>query len=219
MKNFIELMRTLENHTDDETLAALIMEYNADVIETAQGLRHNNTTRKNAVKSYSIPENLKKIQDHENGLYCDGVSAVSLARTAPKYDENNSIFKVFKDTLKKTRRPADIRDSFDYAIAAAKCNGWRQGNADHIIRIDGHIYNISLIARVYNCIADNKEFNGCRVELTDDRHPVLVLSSRYGLGIVLPVCSESPGLYDVTPGASDLDRFIDRMTERIKKTA
>lgn len=219
MKNFIKLLQTIENHTDDETLAFIIMDHYADIRNAAQNIYNNNTTRKNAVKGYGIPERLKDIQDHDNGLYCDGCTAVSLAMTRPQYDENNTIYKMFKEQFQKKRRPVSLRDSFDYSIAAARCNGWRQGDTDHIIRIEGHIYNLSLVAKVYKCIADNKEVNGCRIEITDDRHPIMILSSRYGVGVVLPICSERPGLYDVTPGDSDLDKIMDRLTERAKKTA
>ena len=168
-------------------MSKLIYDIRTEIIDTAGALRHNNSTRKQAAKSYigSTPDHLAKQQEPGNGLYTDGHTAISLAVKGAHYKEEG-LAKTILDII-KDRKPADLRDSFDYSIATAKVNGWRQGDTDHYIMVEGHYYNLSLIAKVYNCIADNKQYNGCRVEIqTEGKHPALILSTNYGIGIVLP---------------------------------
>lgn len=80
--------------------------------------------------------------------------------------------------------------------------------------VEGHYYNLSLIARVYNCIADNKTYNGCRLEIqTDAKHPALIMSTQYGIGIVLPFNGPANLTYNVTPREgllSAIDKEIDK---------
>lgn len=218
MKKMIELLRTLEGHTDSETMTKLITGIRLDILETAQNIHHNNSTRKAALSSYikSIPDRLQEKQDTENGLYIDGVTAVSVRTPGARYDENNDTVKMFLSIL-KDRKPADMRDSLDYPIAEAKENGWRLGDTDHYITVNGEKYNLSLVARIYNIIADPKsEYNGVRweIESGDDRkHHALILTSKHGIGVVLPFNSSTARMYDVTPGASDLDEIQKRISE------
>ena len=216
-KNFFELYKVLEKHTDEETLSYLIYNYYQEVIDEAQKIKHNNTTRAAALKSYVSECNANGLKpDPDNGLYCEGHTAVNIPVKGAKYDDNNTIVKCFMDFLKGARCPVDFRDTIDYAIATAKCNGWRLGDTNFYIKINGAYYNLSLVARVYNCIADPKNnINGVRIEqdINENKphYAKLLLSSKYGLGLVLPFNSEcGAGLYDVTPGDDTLKKMIDR---------
>ena len=163
----------------------------------------------------SIPDRLQEKQDAENGIYIDGVTAVSVRTPGARYDENNETVKMFLSIL-KDRRPADMRDSLDYSIAEAKENGWRLGDTDHYITVNGENYNLSLVARIYNIIADPKtEYNGVRWEIetgVDRKHHALILTSKHGIGVVLPFNSSTARMYNVTPGSSNLDDIQGRIT-------
>lgn len=216
MKRIIDLLKKLEGHTDNDTMTDIITGIRLDILETAQTIKHNNSTRKAALNSYikSIPDRLQEKQDTENGIYIDGVTAVSVRTPGARYDENNETVKMFLSIL-KNRKPADMRDSLDYPIAEAKENGWRLGDTDHYITVNGEKYNLSLVARIYNIIADPKEYNGVRweIETGDDRkHHALILTSKHGIGVVLPFNSSINRMYNVTPGASDLDEIQKRIT-------
>lgn len=214
MKIF-EVLRTIKDHTDTDTMAKLIYDTRQEIIETAGTLKHNKSTREAAIKAYSnnTPDNLAKMQEPENGLYTEGHTAISIPVKGAKYDGEKGIAKMMLDII-KNKKPTDLRDSFDYSIAAAKVNGWRLGDTDHYIMVEGHYYNLSLIARVYNCIADNKTYNGCRLEIqTDAKHPALIMSTQYGIGIVLPFKCPANLTYNVTPGEgllSAIDKDIDK---------
>lgn len=217
MIRMIELLKKLEGHTDNETMIEFITGIRLDILETAQTIKHNNSTRKAALNSYikSIPDRLQEKQDTENGIYLDGTSAVSVRTPGARYDENNETVKMFLSIL-KNRKPADMRDSLDYPIAEAKENGWRLGDTDHYITVNGEKYNLSLVARIYNIIADPKEYNGVRweIETGDNRkHHALIMTSKHGIGVVLPFNSSIARMYDVTPGASDLDEIQKRISE------
>lgn len=216
MKRIIDLLKKLEGHTDNDTMAEIIAGIRLDIMETAQTIKHNNSTRKAALNSYikSIPDRLQEKQDTENGIYLDGTTAVSVRTPGARYDENNETVKMFLSIL-KNRKPADMRDSLDYPIAEAKENGWRLGDTDHYITVNGEKYNLSLVARIYNIIADPKEYNGVRweIETGDNRkHHALIMTSKHGIGVVLPFNSSIARMYDVTPGSSDLDEIQKRIT-------
>lgn len=217
MKKMIDLLKKLEGHTDNDTMAELIAGIRLDILETAQTIKHSNSTRKAALNSYikSIPDRLQEKQDTENGIYIDGTTAVSVRTPGARYDENNETVKMFLSIL-KNRKPADMRDSLDYSIAEAKENGWRLGDTDHFITVNGERYNLSLVAHIYNIIADPKtEYNGVRweIETGDNRkHHALIMTSKHGIGVVLPFNSSIARMYDVTPGSSDLDEIQKRIT-------
>ena len=220
MIKMIELLKKLEGHTDNDTMTEIITGIRLDILETAQTIKHNNSTRKAALNSYikSIPDRLQEKQDAENGIYIDGTTAVSVRTPGARYDENNDTVKIFLSIL-KDRKPVDMRDSLDYPIAEAKENGWRLGDTDHYITVNGENYNLSLVARIYNIIADPKsEYNGVRWEIEsgeDRKHHALILTSKHGIGVVLPFNSSTARMYDVTPGSSDLDEIQKRITAAV----
>lgn len=222
MIKMVDLLRKLEGHTDTDTMSELITKIRLDIRETVNGIHHNKTTRAAALKSYekNIPDRLKDKQNPEIGIYIDGVSAVSVTTPGARYDEDNETVKMFLSIL-KGRRPAYMRDSLDYSIAEAKENGWRLGDTDHYITVNGSTYNLTLVARIYNILVDpKKEINGVRWEIeTDKTHPALILTSQHGIGVVLPFTNSTTKLYDVTPGASSLDEIQKRITETMWKEA
>ena len=138
MKKMIDLLKKLEGHTDNDTMVEIIAGIRLDILETAQTIKHNNSTRTAALNSYikSIPDRLQEKQDAENGIYTDGTTAVSVRTPGARYDENNNMVKMFLSIL-KDRKPADMRDALDYSIAEAKENGWRLGDTDHYITVNG----------------------------------------------------------------------------------
>ena len=211
---FLEIMRTFKEDITAEAQARLFSDFRAEVFQTLKTLRHNNTTRAAAVKSYKgyIPEHLAKIQDDDNGLYTDGFSALSVNVKGAKYDDNNAIVKHFKNIFEHKQR-AELRDSIDYSIAIAKNNGWRIGDTDHYIIVNDCYYNLSLVARAFNCIADNKVFNDCDIwQQTDTKYKALLLSSKYGMALVLPFAAPGNLTYNVTPGdglVDDLEKVND----------
>ena len=224
MKNFIELYKVLDGHTDDETLEYLIFNYLQDVVEKAQEIKHNKTTRESALNSYKkVCENKGVRIDPDNGIYCDGHTALSLNVNHPAYDETLPAFKCLHDVIKSNRKPEPLRDSINYAIAAAKVNGWKMGDNNYYITVGKATYNLSLVARIFNCIADNKTFNDCNIEQVISDNPqnaILVLRSRYGFGIILPFRHENmAGFYDVTPAAGTLDKLIEKHENKIKEVA
>ena len=224
MKKMIDLLRTLNGHTDNEIMLDLIAGIRTDIYNTVQTIHHNNTTRKAALNSYikNIPDNLKNKQLPESGVYIDGVTAVALNTPGARYNEDDETVKIILSII-KDKKPADMRDSLDYPIAEAKENGWRLGDTDHYIVMEGETYNLSIVARVYNMIADpKKEYNGVRWEIeTGDnkKHHALILTSRYGIGVVLPFNNNTDKLYNVTPGASSLDEIQKEITDAAWKEA
>ena len=210
MRNFVELYKILKDHTDEETLSYLVYEHREEIINELKKIKHNNTTRKAALESYK--KNVGKIeQDAENGIYCDGHTAISLAVTNPHYNEELGAFKYLYECVKAKRRPAPLKDSIGYAIASARIDGWKIGDTTHYIRVGDATYNLSLVVKVFNVIADPKNYNDCDIEIVHNDNPelaILLLRTRYGFGIVLPFRSNKIGLYDVTPGESTLDKMI-----------
>jgi len=223
MKKMIELLRKIEGHTDNDTMIDLIGDARLDILEILKSIKHNNTTRKAALESYkkSIPDHLQKKQIPESGVYVDGVTAVNVRTPGARYDEENDTIKMILQII-KNKKPADMRDSLDYPIAEAKYNGWRLGDRDHYIVVNGETYNLSLVAKVYNILADSKDLYGVRWEIEtgeDKRHHALILSSKHGLGVVLPFNNSIERLYNVTPGGSSLDEIQNRTTEEAWKEA
>lgn len=218
MRNFIELYRMLKGHTDEETLASLIFEYRMEINETAMELKHNNTTRKAALESYKkICKATNIPQDEENGLYCEGHSAVCVNVPRPHYNEEHPVFKCLFKVVKEMKRPTPLKDSIDYSIAMAKVNGWKLGDDTHYITVDGNTYNLTLVARIFNIIADNNNFNGSDVMMGSNKE--LIIKSKYGFGIVLPFIHNTCGKYDVTPGEGDLEKIENDNIESIKGVA
>lgn len=210
MKNFIELYKILRNHTDMETLSFLVNDYHQEITDTLMEIKHNNTTRKAAVDSYKkICQASNVKQDIENGIMCEGHSAVSLAVKSPKYYEECPAFKFLLETIKSDKKPVCLKDSIDYSIATAKVNGWKMGDTDFLIRVGDNKYNLSLVARIFNMIADPKNYNDCDLFLCGQDNKVLMLRTQYGIGIVLPFVNNLPGYYDVTPG----DNAFETMTK------
>lgn len=197
----LEILRTLRGKTDVDTMNIIINSFRDEVGQTWSGIKNNNTTRAAAVKSYkgNTPKHLANKQDDANGLYCDGVSALNIPVKGAKYDENNDIVKFFMDIL-KNKVPVDLKTSINYSIATAKCNGWRLGDTDHYIRVNDCYYNLSLVARGFNCIADPKTYNDCNVyQAKEGKYKALLLTSKYGLYMVLPFAMPGNLAYDVTP--------------------
>lgn len=220
MKNFIELYKVLEGHTDEETLSYLIYDHQHEITDKAQEIRHNKSTRAAALKSYIKTVGSLR-QDEENGIYCDGKTALSIACKVSKYDETAPGFKPIMEVIKSGRKPATLRDSITYAIASARVNGWKQGDTDHYIRVGEAYYNLSLVAKVFNCIADTKSYNECDIEQTiNGDKSIIMMRTRYGIGIVLPFIPQTlAGCYDVTPGEGTFEKLIKRHEERIREAA
>lgn len=209
MKNFIELYKVLRGNTNTVTLAYLVSDYRQSIIDTVMKIKHNNTTRKAAVESYKKICNATRIdQDIKNGIMCDGVSAVSLSVKAPDYNPELGSYKALMEVARSTKNPAPLKESIDYAIATARVNGWTIGDNDFFIRVGDNKYNLTLVARIANMIADNNVYNGCNFFLAGDKGNILMMATKYGFGIVLPFINNAPGFYDVTPGESSFDKMI-----------
>lgn len=208
MRNIIELYKVLRGHTDEETLTYLVSEYRQEIIETAMDIKHTDSTRRQAVESYKKICNQAGIDgDYENGIMCDKVSAVSLAVSKPNYNTESSVFKFLSNVIKMERVPYYLKDSIDYAIATAKVNGWKIGDTNFTIRVGENRYNLTLVARIFNMIADKRNFNDCDLFLVGADKAILMLRTQYGFGVVLPVMG-TIGTYDVTPGDSKFDEMI-----------
>ena len=219
----LEILRTLRGKVDTATMTALLNQFRDEVGQTWNGIKNNKTTRAAAVKSYkgNTPKHLASKQDDANGLYCDGVSALSVSVKGAKYDDNNDIVKFFKEIFENKTR-VDLKTSINYSIATAKCNGWRLGDTDHYIMVNGFYYNLSLVARGFNCIADSKMYNDCDVwqETTPGKkYKALLLSSKYGLYMVLPFAAPANKTYNVTPREGLFDEIWTENDDAICKAA
>lgn len=218
MKNFIELFKVLENHTDYETLAYLMGEHRQEIIDEAMKIKHNNSTRKAALSSYIKGVGHIK-QDEEGGIYCDGHSVVNVCVKSPRYNEEAPGFKFLLEAIKAEKHPAPLRASVDYAIATAKCNGWKMGDTNFFVKIGASTYNLSLLAKVFNCIADPKTYNDVRIEqINGDREGCerLLLSTQYGVGLVLPFKYNGVGgFYNVTPSEGALETLQKRLDDKL----
>lgn len=205
----LEILRTLRGKTDVDTMNIIINSFRDEVGQTWNGIKNNNTTRAAAVKSYkgNTPGHLAKMQDDDNGLFTDGFTALSLPVKGAKYPDDNTIVKHFKGILQNKTR-VDLKTSINYSIATAKCNGWRLGDTDHYIKVNDCYYNLSLVARGFNCIADPKTYNDCDIwqdNTPGNKYKALLLSSKYGLYMVLPFAAPGNLTYNVTPGEGLFD--------------
>ena len=107
----LEILRTIKDHTDTDTMNKLIYDIRTEIIETAGTLKHNKSTREAAIKAYNniIPDNLAKMQEPENGLYTEGHTAISIPVKGAKYDGEKGIAKTMLDIIKNKKKPSFIR--------------------------------------------------------------------------------------------------------------
>lgn len=186
MKNYYELLKLID---DASVKRILSNDFNNDYVENYGKIQINNSTRKQARKAYFNKKYIRTDTDIK-GLYCTPETILNIPEETEKHGTDCTI-KTQALKMLKNRKPVDcyIRES----IAIAKTIGWKPStnytkDKPYHININGSCYDISLVYDVFMAIADKKTDGGCTVEQSEVENgkSALILSSKYGLAVVLP---------------------------------
>lgn len=196
--NYFSLMALLKNQIDYSTYYTLKEDFNGKFNEELKKIQINNTTRKNAVKSYLTHDRI--MQDVSKGenmiIFSDGVSVLNILSTPDNKtfstEHKNDKCADYMLEAFKTMKPTDNEYILE-SVAVARAMGWTPNTTDYFINIDGNIYNFSLIYSLWNCIADKNNANGgCDCYLCDaGNRKSLLMRSKYGIALVLPVARDA----------------------------
>lgn len=198
MKNYYELIKMLKNQVDINVLQTLKEDFNNDFCEELGKIQINNTTRKNAIKSYLNKENILQDNKYSNQLvFSDGYSILNIVsnpKTAEIFSADKKTDKMADIIIKSFQGMKPCEKYIKDSIAVARMLGWKPGTTDtknpFIIEIEGNIYNFSLVYSLFSCIADNNNaFGGvdcflCNMENNSKKS--LLIRSKYGVALILP---------------------------------
>lgn len=199
MLNYYELIKLIGVENVD-AVEVIRESFRNDWISTFSSIQINKTTRKNAVKAYSGRENFM-MDENTKGLYCDGVSILYTSEDAAYTTSKTTDISKFMKEFLQNKKPTEVHMKESYAIA--KNLGWSAGSVNkdkpYYIEIEGNFFNFSLVWSLFSCIADNSnKYNPVTVEIQTNKKPgnnALIMSSKYGIAVVLPFCTGDHGSY------------------------
>jgi len=195
--NYYEIMELVKNQIDFATYETLKNDFNDRFNAELRKIQINNTTRKNAIKSYLAHDNIMQDNKYNNQLvFSDGVSVLNIISTP----ENMKTYEAEKKSDKcadymleafKTMRPTDTPYIWE-SVAVARALGWTPNTTDYLIEIDGNYYNFSLVYSLWGCIADKNNANSIDCMLCDaGKRKSLLMRSKYGCALLLPVARDA----------------------------
>lgn len=194
--NYYEIMELVKTQIDFATYETLKNDFNDRFNAELKKIQINNTTRKNAIKSYLNHVNIMQDKITNQLVFTDGVSILNIASNP----ENMKAYEAEKKCEKcadylleafKTMRPTDTAYIWE-SVAVARALGWTPNTTDYLIEIDGNYYNFSLVYSLWACIADKNSANSVDCMLCDaGNRKSLLMRSKYGCALLLPVARDA----------------------------
>lgn len=153
--NFINLLSILKDQIDHDTFTRLHDDFISDYQANYKALRPCKSTMEKAIRRYTSKATLK---DEKTATYTAGGATVLLLDT-PRQDAEPENLRTADLSTKiieswKGRRPTDSYFFDDIALYKTLN---KQEKQNYFLKLDGHLYNASLVAEMVECIADNKD--------------------------------------------------------------
>lgn len=195
--NYYEMMELVKNQIDFTTYTTLKNDFNNKFNTELKKIQINNTTRKNAIKSYLTHSNIMQDIKYSNQLvFTDGVSVLNIASNPENmktYEAEKKCEKCANYLLEafKTMHPTNTAYIWE-SVAVARALGWAPNTTDYLIEIDGNYYNFSLVYSLWGCIADKNNAYSVDCMLCDaGKRKSLLMRSKYGCALLLPVARDA----------------------------
>lgn len=202
MLNYYELLDLI--NTDEMTdndynlLTALRESFNNDFVDNLKGIKTTPYSVKQGITAFM---KICKFKDTKNpGLYVTVCQVLSLSAACKDDDgiKENNLSNIVNGFLTAEKKPCEIY--LKESIAVAKSLGYKYGDNDFMVEVDGNFYAVDRLYEIFRCLGDNCEY--CQL-LTSDyykqgRQPLL-LQGDNSFGVILPVIvSAIPKKYDCT---------------------
>lgn len=201
MLNYYELMNIIS--TDDHyAIYQINNSFSDDIAAAIKSLKFTDKTRAEAFKKYSAAPDFRK-DDKDAGIFgtCTNfiVSGEFKAETPyiGKYMEPGLAFI-------NNKRPVDV--DLQGAAAIAKCLGYRAGNDNYYIGIEGNYYSWTLVNTIYQIVANYKkgmDFTECFLSNGGEKEGdykyslgnrnALIIRGEKSTGFILPICFKPNG--------------------------
>lgn len=182
MMNYYELISAIK---DMDAKKILFENLNENFSENYKAIHANNTTRKQAQKSYFSSKNIHTDKD-VSGLFTDGVSILNLPSEKNEHGTKCNIKDRAMEAIKDKRPSGLCYDYIECSIAVAKSLGWKPKDGKYVIEINGAWYDMTLVYKLYSCIADKECCEVYQKQITPSC-TYLLLRTKYGLAIILPL--------------------------------
>lgn len=193
----LDLINTDEMTDNDYTLLTTLREsFNKDFVDNLKTIKTTPSSVKQGVTAFM---KICKFKDAKNpGLYVTDCQVLSLSAACKDDDgiKENNLSNIVNDFITAEKKPCDIY--LKESIAVAKSLGYKYGDSNYKIEIDGNYYVLDRLYEIFRCLGDNCEY--CKVILgaKQGRQPLL-LQGNNSFGVVLPVLvSAIPKKYDCT---------------------
>ena len=182
MMNYYELFNAIK---DTDAKRILLENLKEAFSENCNAMQANNTTRKQAQKSYFSNKNIHTDKDI-GGLFTDGVSILNLPSEKNEHGTKCNVKDRAIEAIKDKQPAGVLYEYIRRSIAVAKSLGWKPKDGKYVIEINGAWYDMTLVYRLYSCIADKK---GCEVyqKQINPSCTYLILRTQYGIAIILPL--------------------------------
>jgi hypothetical protein len=192
MMNYYELFNAIK---DTDAKMVLLQNFKEAFAENYKAMQANNTTRKQARKSYFSDEYIRTDKDVK-GVYTNGTSILVLNDEINEYGKECHIAEHATEVLKGAQEEEFCH--IKASIAVARSLGWKPNDTKYLIEIDGAWYNLSLVYKLYSCIAvsDKDGYMTVKQKKIDNRITDLILQTQYGTAIILPVLNHCNKDYD-----------------------
>lgn len=190
MLNYYELLDLIntDEMTDNEynLLTALRESFNNDFADNLKTIKTTPSSVKQGVTAFM---KICKFKDAKNpGLYVTDCQILSLSAACK--DDNgikeNNLSNIVNGFITAEKKPCDIY--LKESIAVAKSLGYKYGDKNYMVEVDGNFYAMDRLYEVFRCLGSDCEYGEL---LTSDyykkgRQP-LMIKGKNSFAIVLPV--------------------------------
>lgn len=195
----LDLINTDEMTDNDYTLLTALREsFNNDFVDNLKTIKTTPSSVKQGITAFM---KICKFKDAKNpGLYVTDCQVLSLSAACK--DDNGvktaDLTKTIETLLSANKKPCDIY--LKESIAVAKSLGYKYGDNDFMVEVDGNFYAVDRLYEIFRCLGNDCQY--CQL-LTSDyykqgRQPLL-LSGKDSFGVILPVIRNNlPKKYDCT---------------------
>ena len=213
--NTIRLLEMIKNQIDYSTFQAIQSDFFDSFNNEYGKISTCKSARERAIKRYISNATHK---DQRPGTYTNGKTALLIRQDyndiEPKNIQTTDLGKLITD-MWKNKRPTHC---YFFDCVALYKTLKKQESLEYLLPIDGHYYNIALVAEMLECIADSKE---AYVSAEICENGALLLKQKYA-ALVLPVMrsglpiTHNVNMQDFLKYINDIEKsFI----EDIKKSA
>ena len=189
MLNYYELLNLI--NTDEMTsnekniVSAIRDDFRNDFADNCKNIKSTAYTVKQGIDAFI--KHCKFKDETIKGLYCTDCQILSV--TAACNDDGvktNNLSNLVKPFLDSNKTPCDLY--LKESLAVAKSLGYKYGDKDYMVEVDGNFYAMDRLYEVFRCLGSDCEYGEL---LTSDyykkgRQP-LMIKGKNSFAIVLPV--------------------------------